>query len=97
MDALFERIEFEKIKGEEIRVILLNASYECERVGLKSAALEFRLKAARIEDGKNYVIQNRTSYYTLDEYMNNNECFICESLKKRLHTWKEENDKNETV
>lgn len=97
MDALFERIEFEKIKGEEIRVILLNASYECERAGLKSAALEFRLKASRIEDGKNYVIQNRTSYYTLDEYMNNNDCLICTTLQSRLQAWKEENDKNETV
>ena len=97
MDALFERIEFEKIKGEEVRTILLNASYECEQAGLNSAALEFHIKAAKIEDGKNYVIQNRTSYFTLDEYMNNNDCLICTTLQNRLQAWKRENDENETV
>ena len=84
MDALFERIEFEKIKGEEVRAILLDAVRECEQAGLNTAAEDFREKAESIEDGKNYVIQNRTSYFTLDEYMNNNDCLICTTLQNRL-------------
>lgn len=97
MDALFERVEFEKIKGEELRAILLKASYECEQAGLNSAAMDFRIKAALIVNGRNYVAQTRFSYYTIEEYTNHNDCLLCEELQKRLDTWKKENEKNETL
>lgn len=91
MDALFERVEFEKIKGEELRAILLKASYECEQIGLNSAAMDFRIKAALIVNGRNYVVQTRFSYHTIEEYTNHNDCILCEALQKRLDAWKEEN------
>ena len=97
MDALLERVEFEKIKGEELRAILLKASYECEQIGLNSEAIGFRIKAALIVGGRNYVAQTRISYHTLDEYMNHNEYLLCNELQERLCTWKKENEKNETL
>jgi hypothetical protein len=97
MDALFERVEFEKIKGEELRAILLKASYECEQIGLKSEAIGYRIKASLLVDGRNYVAQTRISYHTLDEYTNHNDYLLCNELQERLRTWKKENEKNETV
>lgn len=97
MDALFERVEFEKIKGEELRAILLKASYECEQAGFNSAAMDFRINAALIVDGRNYVVQTRLSYHTIEEYTNHNDYLLCEELQRRLDTWKKENEKNETV
>lgn len=97
MDALLERVEFEKIKGEELRAILLKASYECEQIGLNSEAIGYRIKAALIVDGRNYVAQTRISYHTLEEYTNHNEYLLCNEHKERLNAWKKENEENETV
>ena len=97
MDALLERVEFEKIKGEELRAILLKASYECEQIGLNSEAMAFRIRSALIVGGRNYVTQTRISYHTLDEYTNHNDYLLCNELQERLHTWKKENEKNETL
>ena len=97
MDALFERVSFEKIKGEELRAILLKASYECEQDGLNSAAMDFRIKAALIVGGRNYVVQNRISYHTLKEYTNHNDYLLCNEHKERLNAWKKENEENETL
>jgi len=97
MDALLERVEFEKINGEELRAILLKASYECEQIGLKSEAIGYRIKASLLVDGRNYVVQTRISYHTLDEYMNHNNYLLCNELQERLRTWKKENEENETL
>lgn len=96
MDALLERVEFEKIKGEELRAILLKASYECEQIGLNSEAMAFRIKSALIVGGRNYVAQTRISYHTLDEYTNHNDYLLCDELQERLRTWKEDDDNEHT-
>ena len=97
MDALLEHVEFEKIKGEELRAILLKASYEYEQIGLKSEAIGYRIKASLLVDGRNYVAQTRISYHTIEEYTNHNDYLLCNELQERLRTWKKENEKNETL
>lgn len=96
MDALFERVEFEKIKGEELRAILLKASYDLEQAGLNTAAMEFRIRAALLVNSRNYVLQTRLSYYTIEEYEKCNDCLNYQTLL-RLYAWKKENEKNETL